>query len=164
MTRGKKVLVCPQYAPSMAPVFFRFWNFSGAEIVFLKWQGKMTATKIQFWLTRGSGFLKLTFLTWKLTVSVELHSDCQAVVDGYHKGKVWTRGTDLSGIWEELWALLHNIHQKGITLKVHEVKAHTGLTDDISPIHRMGNDIANREAKHAAYDHDLPKAETDWIK
>ena len=81
-----------------------------------------------------------------------------------------TKGEDgrethtFSGVWEKLWNFIYNIKLKGITLDVLKVKTYTDLNDNISPMHRMENDIADREAKHAAHDHDLPKAETDPIK
>ena len=78
--------------------------------------------------------------------AVELHSDCQALVDGYRKGQTWTKQSYLSGVWEEQWTIIQEVRARGITLQVHKVKAHTGLTDDISPMHRMGNDVADREA------------------
>ena len=90
---------------------------------------------------------------------VDIYSDNQAVVEGFHKGPTAVAHSNMDDLWETFWALHDTATTHKWKFRVHKIKSHTLEKDfnehpidlDEMPMqHRIGNSRADRWADAAA--------------
>jgi hypothetical protein len=84
----------------------------------------------------------------------DVYSDNEGVVLGWQAGPTCTQSLDAAAMWQRVWTCLPTLHDRGISIQVHKVKAHLTEADVLAGTvtrHQFrGNDKADELAKALA--------------
>ena len=77
---------------------------------------------------------------------VTIYSDCKMAVDGFKKGRAYSKLTACGAIWADIWDVVEEIHQSGGSVTVLKVKAHSEDENIVPLPQQKGNQCADHYA------------------
>ena len=78
--------------------------------------------------------------------TIIIYSDCKMAVDGFHKGRAYSKLTACGAIWSDIWDCVDEIQRQGGTVELRKVKAHCEEEAIVPLPQQKGNQCADHFA------------------